>query len=197
MFTRRGFLNVCALVAIALAGAAAMPRPPSPRLRRAGSARVDPAPTCRSPESASVAQGHADAQGPQADELSNAPNPFMDYRMTVTFAHESGSPTYIVPGYFAGDGDAANSSATPATSGARIWRPTRPDDGPIGSRSCRAKAVALAAAQPASRLRRSTAGRGRSRSLRPTRHAPDFRARGRLQYAASTICSLPAAANTS
>ena len=36
----------------------------------------------------------------------------MDYRMTVTFTHESGSPTYSVPGYFAADGDAANSSAT-------------------------------------------------------------------------------------
>src|SRR5687768_5169826 len=50
--------------------------------------------------------------GPHADERSNAPNPFVDYRMTVTFAHESGSPTYRVPGYFAGDGDAANTSAT-------------------------------------------------------------------------------------
>jgi len=42
------------------------------------------------------------AIGPQADELSTAPNPFMDYRMMVTFAHESGTPTYRVPGYFAG-----------------------------------------------------------------------------------------------
>ena len=56
--------------------------------------------------------------GPQADELGDAPNPFMDYRMTVTFAHESGTPTYRVPGYFAGDGDAANSSA----SSGRKWR---------------------------------------------------------------------------
>ncbi|RPI48191.1 MAG: DUF5060 domain-containing protein, partial [Acidobacteria bacterium] len=50
--------------------------------------------------------------GPPADEVSPAPNPFMDYRMMVTFAHESGTPTYAVPGYFAGDGDAANSSVT-------------------------------------------------------------------------------------
>ena len=50
--------------------------------------------------------------GPPADETSNSPNPFMDYRMTVTFSHESGSPTYNIPGYFAGDGNAANSSAT-------------------------------------------------------------------------------------
>src|SRR5689334_3195636 len=49
--------------------------------------------------------------GPQADEVSSTPNPFMDYRMTVTFGHESGSPSYSVPGYFAADGNAANTSA--------------------------------------------------------------------------------------
>ena len=50
--------------------------------------------------------------GPQADETANAPNPFLDYRLSATFTHESGSPTYVVPGYFAADGNAANSSAT-------------------------------------------------------------------------------------
>src|SRR5688500_16475519 len=50
--------------------------------------------------------------GPEADEASNAPNPFTDYRLTVTFTHESGSPRYAVPGYFAADGNAAQSSAT-------------------------------------------------------------------------------------
>lgn len=49
--------------------------------------------------------------GPFARERDTAPNPFTDYRMTVTFTHESGSPSSEVPGYFAADGDAANSSA--------------------------------------------------------------------------------------
>ena len=49
--------------------------------------------------------------GPQATETDTSPNPFTDYRMTVVFTHESGSPRYEVPGYFAADGDAANSSA--------------------------------------------------------------------------------------
>ncbi len=39
------------------------------------------------------------------------PNPFLDYRMTVTFTHESGSPVYHVPGYFAADGNAAETGA--------------------------------------------------------------------------------------
>jgi hypothetical protein len=49
--------------------------------------------------------------GPRARETDKDPNPFTDYRLTVTFRHESGSPEYRVPGYFAADGDAANSSA--------------------------------------------------------------------------------------
>ena len=50
--------------------------------------------------------------GPQASETDTSPNPFTDYRMTVVFTHESGAPRYEVPGYFAADGDAANTSAT-------------------------------------------------------------------------------------
>src|SRR5215510_3883825 len=50
--------------------------------------------------------------GPSANETDNSPNPFTDYRLTVTFVHESGAPSYAVPGYFAADGDAGNSGAT-------------------------------------------------------------------------------------
>lgn len=49
--------------------------------------------------------------GPPARETDEHPNPFTDYDFTVTFIHESGEPKYIVPGYFAADGDAANTSA--------------------------------------------------------------------------------------
>ena len=49
--------------------------------------------------------------GPHARELDETPNPFLDYAFTVTFSHESGSPEYVVPGYFAADGNAAESSA--------------------------------------------------------------------------------------
>lgn len=44
--------------------------------------------------------------GPFARENSPEPNPFTDYRMKVVFAHESGTPRYTVPGYFAADGNA-------------------------------------------------------------------------------------------
>ncbi len=50
--------------------------------------------------------------GPFAKETDTRPNPFTDYRMTVKFTHESGSPSYTVPAYFAADGNAAETSAT-------------------------------------------------------------------------------------
>ncbi len=56
--------------------------------------------------------------GPFAAETDTAPNPFTDYRCDVTFTHESGSPSHTVPGYFAADGRAAETSATAGTA----WR---------------------------------------------------------------------------
>jgi len=55
--------------------------------------------------------------GPQAHEQDTNPNPFLDYRMSVMFTHESGI-THAVPGYFAADGQAAKSSAQQGN----IWR---------------------------------------------------------------------------
>jgi hypothetical protein len=49
--------------------------------------------------------------GPQASEQGD-PNPFLDYRMQVTFRNPATGLTYIVPGYFAADGNAAQTSAT-------------------------------------------------------------------------------------
>ena len=49
--------------------------------------------------------------GPQAAEDGD-PNPFLDYRLQVTFRHAETGLVYNVPGYFAADGDAANTSAT-------------------------------------------------------------------------------------
>ncbi|MEC5128237.1 DUF5060 domain-containing protein [Verrucomicrobiales bacterium BCK34] len=55
--------------------------------------------------------------GPFANERDTSPNPFLDYRLDVTFTHESGT-TYLVPGYFAADGKAGESSAESGS----LWR---------------------------------------------------------------------------
>ncbi|MDP8243200.1 MAG: DUF5060 domain-containing protein [Candidatus Hinthialibacter antarcticus] len=54
-------------------------------------------------------------EGPETSENAN-PNPFTDYRLNVTFS--KGDSQYVVPGYFAADGNAANTSATSGN----IWR---------------------------------------------------------------------------
>lgn len=54
-------------------------------------------------------------QGPRVSETGQL-NPFRDLRMDVHFS--SGEATFVVPGYFAADGDAANSGAEQGN----IWR---------------------------------------------------------------------------
>ncbi len=49
--------------------------------------------------------------GPSASET-GAPNPFRDYRLNVTFTHPGSGKSFVVPGYFAADGNAGNTGAT-------------------------------------------------------------------------------------
>ncbi len=51
-----------------------------------------------------------DVPGPQTSETADV-NPFMDYRLDVAFFGPSGQHYYSVPGYYAADGDAANTGA--------------------------------------------------------------------------------------
>ena len=184
MIIRRVFISACALAAVALADAALSGAPtfakaPAGRQRQGGTASGVSI-------SGELRQWHKvtlTLDGPQADELSTAPNPFMDYRMTVTFAHESGSPTYRVPGYFAGDGYAANSSATSGNK----WRAhLAPDKAGrwtyrIAFMSGNGVAVATALGGPA--VAPFDGRSGTFQVAATDKRAPDFRARGRLQYA--------------
>lgn len=56
-----------------------------------------------------------DFAGPKTSETAT-PNPFLDYRLDVTFTN--GDKTLVVPGYFAADGNAANTSANSGN----VWR---------------------------------------------------------------------------
>ena len=49
-------------------------------------------------------------EGPATSETAT-PNPFLDYRLNVSFTHPQTNSTYAVPGYYAADGNAANTSA--------------------------------------------------------------------------------------
>jgi hypothetical protein len=101
--------------------------------------------------------------------------------MTATFTHESGAPRYEVPGYFAADGDAANTSATAGNK----WRVhVSPDK--VGRWNWRLSfvsgpgvATSAAAGQPVASLDGAT---GSFEVMASNKSAPDFRAKGRLQY---------------
>jgi hypothetical protein len=121
--------------------------------------------------------------GPQADELSTAPNPFMDYRMMVTFVHESGTPAYTVPGYFAGDGDGANSSATSGNKWRAHLAPDKQGRWTYRISFVNGKGVALAAASVGQRVAPFDGASGAFQIAATDKKSPDYRARGRLQYA--------------
>ncbi len=121
--------------------------------------------------------------GPYAHELDNEPNPFTDYVMTVTFTHESGAPQYTVPGYFAADGNAANTSAE---SGAK-WRahlsPDKPGRWTYAVSFLKGKHVAVGDAK--SEAMRPFDGKTGAFTIAPTdKTGRDFRSKGRLRYVA-------------
>jgi hypothetical protein len=122
-------------------------------------------------------------QGPAASELDRDPNPFTDYRLTVTFQHESGAPKYVVPGYFAADGKAANSSADSGSSWRAHLSPDKTGEWSWSAAFVKGKHVALgeeAKGEPVPQID----GQSGSFTIGPTdKRGRDFRARGRLQYA--------------
>jgi hypothetical protein len=118
--------------------------------------------------------------GPQTRETDNDPNPFTDYNFTVTFTHESGSPSYKVPGYFAADGNAAKTSAA----GGSQWRahlsPDKPGRWNYAVSFTKGKHAALDGDGTA--LSPFDGQRG-SFTVAPTdKIGRDFRAKGRLQF---------------
>ncbi len=118
-------------------------------------------------------------QGPWGSEGST-PNPFLDYRLQVTFSN--GDRTYIVPGYFAADGQAGETSATSGN----IWRVHFAPD-TIGewlweASFCRGNAVAIST-EPNPGTLVSFHGLKGSFEVTPSdKSGTDLRAKGRLKY---------------
>jgi hypothetical protein len=118
--------------------------------------------------------------GPYAAEDQPEPNPFTDYRMTVTFRHQNGQ-TSRGAGYFAADGQAAETSATAGN----IWRahlsPDKPGRWHYVVEFVRGKnaAVGEASTEPVAACDGLT---GSFEVTRSNKKGRDFRAKGRLQY---------------
>lgn len=118
--------------------------------------------------------------GPETDELA-AWNPFLHYRMEVVFRHDSA--TYRVPGYFAADGNAANSSAT----GGNKWRvhfaPDHEGEWQWTLHFRKGINVAVSAHRLAGEALPELDGQTGTFRIGPTnKKGRDFRARGRLLF---------------
>ncbi|MEM6805735.1 MAG: DUF5060 domain-containing protein [Bacteroidota bacterium] len=115
------------------------------------------------------------------DDLSETDeeNPFTNYRLWATFS--SGEKTYVIPGYFAADGNAAESSA----SSGKIWRVKfRPNDLGVWTYKIsfrKGKGIAISDAPDAGEV---VAFDGKEGSFKviPSTATEGFKADGRLQY---------------
>ena len=118
--------------------------------------------------------------GPFADERDTQPNPFTDCRIDVTFTHESGSPSYLVPGYFAADGNAAESGAEAGTKWRAHLSPDKPGKWTWRVTFSRGPNAAVGnAAQPVTPFN----GKSGEFTIAPTdKTGRDFRAHSRLRY---------------
>jgi hypothetical protein len=118
--------------------------------------------------------------GPFAHERDTQPNPFTDCALNVTFTHASGTPVYKVPGYFAADGDAANTSAESGTKWRAHLAPDKAGTWKYSVSFTRGKNAALdgggAAAKPFDGVT------GSFTIAQTDKQGRDFRAQGRLQY---------------
>ncbi|WP_145370715.1 DUF5060 domain-containing protein [Maioricimonas rarisocia] len=120
--------------------------------------------------------------GPHAKETDSSPNPFTDYRMTVTFTHESGSPRYEVPGYFAADGNAGETSATEGNKWRAHLSPDKPGEWTYRVSFVKGRQVALDR-QASGDAVEDCDGLTGSFEIAPTdKSGRDLRAHGRLEY---------------
>ena len=125
------------------------------------------------------------------------PNPFTDYRLDVTFTHESGSPVYVVPGYFAAETYAldatghlsSENAADSLASSGDVWRVNFAPDKVgtwnyvtsflTGAEIAAADPDELSTGVPVSSIHGKT---GSFTVLATNKTGRDFRGKGRLQY---------------
>ncbi|MHC4295857.1 MAG: DUF5060 domain-containing protein [Planctomycetota bacterium] len=117
--------------------------------------------------------------GPSASENAEV-NPFAHYRLNVTFAR--GGKTCVVPGFYAADGNASETSAKAGNKWRVYFTPDRPGEWRFKASFRMGVNVAI---DPEPQAGAPTAFDGASGSFlisKTDRKVPDFRAKGLLQY---------------
>ncbi len=117
--------------------------------------------------------------GPDFSETGSE-NPFLDYRLNVTFTN--GTTTYTVPGYFAADGDAANTGASEGG----IWKvhfaPDATGEWTYNTSFRQGNAVAISTNVNAGTPTSFDGESGTFTISASDKTGRDFRGKGRLQY---------------
>ncbi|HLU49256.1 MAG TPA: DUF5060 domain-containing protein, partial [Planctomycetota bacterium] len=121
-------------------------------------------------------------EGPFARERDREPNPFTDYRMTVTFTHASRDVRLVVPGYFAADGNAAETSADSGTRWRAHLAPDREGEWTYRIEFVRGPGVALDLEANGEPVSPPHGLEGRFAISASDKTGRDLRARGRLEY---------------
>lgn len=119
--------------------------------------------------------------GPFAAENDREPNPFTDYAMVVNFVHESGTPNYQVPGYFAADGNAGETSATSGIKWRAHLSPDKPGQWTYQIHMTSGPHAALAMPAEGNRID-AYAKQGEFTIAPSDKTGRDLRAHGRLSY---------------
>ncbi|TMM53393.1 DUF5060 domain-containing protein [Maribacter algarum] len=120
-------------------------------------------------------------EGPETSERAEE-NPFLNYRLNVTFSHQASGEVFIVPGYYATDGDAGNSGGELGN----IWKVHfTPDQIGEWNYAVDFKKGKWAAVRTSEKLKTGEFMDGASGTFtigESDKTGRDFRGKGRLQY---------------
>jgi hypothetical protein len=116
--------------------------------------------------------------GPNVTEH-DRPNPFLDYRLTVTF--KNGDKTYVVPEFFAADGNAAETSADSGDKWKVRFRPDKPGIWDYTVSFKRASNIAVGDNLNEGESVEGDGLSGQMEIIDSDKEAPDFRGEGRVQ----------------
>jgi hypothetical protein len=120
-----------------------------------------------------------DFTGPSTSETAT-PNPFSDYALSVTFTHLAEGASYTVPGFFAADGNAAETSAEAGDQWRVYFAPDRPGTWTYSVSFTAGPDVATAGGGSSAGFMDGLTG---SFTVEPTdKTGRDHRGKGRLQY---------------
>ncbi|MHC4694665.1 MAG: DUF5060 domain-containing protein, partial [Planctomycetota bacterium] len=120
--------------------------------------------------------------GPKTSETAK-PNPFLYYRLNVRFTHAKTGKSYLVPGYYAADGDAANTSAEEGNKWRVHFAPSRTGAWKYEVSFRKGDKVAVAEGANAGQSAGFMDGHTGELKIGPTdKTGRDMRAKGLLQY---------------